>query len=213
MSNRFDKWDRWLDAIHEEVRILLMDKYIFWEVQKMIKNNPSIQKPSAFYEFFGSIYGDSALMGIRRQVKIDKKSISLARLLDEICKTPEILSRNRYIELYDNYTKKSKLPDKHFEKFAGKTRDHVDPHLVKLDLEQLRSKFTECEKYADRRVAHYDRRAPKRIPTFKELNECINFLEKLVKKYLRLFRGKTYIQILPVFQYDWEAIFREPWLR
>jgi len=39
-------------------------------------------------------------MGIRRQIKINEDSISFAKLLKEICDTPEILSRDRFVALY-----------------------------------------------------------------------------------------------------------------
>jgi hypothetical protein len=213
MGNRFDKWNRWLDVIHSEVRNLLINRYFFWEVQGMIRNNPKIQKHSAFYEFFGTIYSESALIGIRRQVKIDKDSISFARLLSEICKTPKVLSKTRFVDLYgESEAKEHGLPDRHFKQFAGAVGNHIDPELVRSDLEQLKMKAQKCEKYGDKRVAHFDRKGPDHIPTFKELNDCMDFLEGLIKKYLRLFRADVYLQILPVFQYDWKAIFREPWL-
>ncbi len=211
MEARFDEWNKWLDVIYSEIRSLSVNRNIFWEVQNIIKNNPKIQKPNVFYEFLGSVYVASALMGVRRQAKIDKDSISFARLLKEICDTPEVLSRTCFVALYKG-SMVEQFADRDFDKFAGKTGSHVDPDLVKLDLEKLKAKVQKCEKYADQRVAHFDKRAIKSIPTFTDLDECIDFLEELMKKYYLLFRAKSLVSILPVYQYDWKAIFREPWL-
>ena len=211
MYNRFNKWNKWLDVIYLEIRSLSVNRNIFWEVQNIIKNNPKIQKPSSFYEFLGSTYVISALIGIRRQIKIDKDSISFAKLLKEICDTPEILSRNRFVALY-KVSAVEHLANKHFDKFAGKVGSHVDPDLIRLKLKNLKVKARKCEKYADQRVAHFDKGVIKNVPTFKDLDDCIDFLEELMKMCYRLFRAVSLTSILPVYQYDWKAIFREPWL-
>ena len=211
MSTRFDKWSKWLDVIYREIKSLSVNRNIFWEVQEIIKNNPKIQKPSSFYEFLGSVYVHSALMGVRRQVKADKQSISFARLLEEICNTPEVLSRPRFVALYRGSAVQHSA-DRGFDKFAGRGGSHVDPHLVNADLQALKGKARECEKYADRRVAHFDKRAMKNVPVFRDLDDCIDFLEELLKKYYLLFQAVSLLSILPVWQYDWKAIFREPWL-
>jgi len=211
MDDRFDKWNEWLDIIYSEITDLSINRHIFREVQNIIKNNLKIQKPSSFYEFLGSVYAASALMGIRRQVKIDGDSISFARLLKEICDTPEILSRNRFVALYKENMDR-RFADRDFDRFAGKVKCHVDPDLVKSDLKNFKDKVKKCEKYADQRVAHIDKRAMKNIPTHKNLDDCIDLLEELMKKYYLLFRAKSLVSILPIFQYDWKAIFRERWL-
>jgi hypothetical protein len=211
MDNRFNKWNKWLDVIYLEIRSLSVNRNIFWEVQNIIKNNPKIQKPSSFYEFLGSTYVISALMGVRRQIKINKDSISFAKLLKEICATPEILSRDRFVVLYKGSAVEH-LANRHFDKFAGKVGSHIDPDLVRLKLKELKIKAWKCEKFADQRIAHFDKRANKNIPTFKDLDDCIDFLEELIKMCYLLFRAVSLTSILPVYQYDWKAIFREPWL-
>lgn len=210
-NSRFNKWNKWLELIYKEITDLSVKRYIFWEVQEIIKNNQKIQKPSAFYEFLGNCYVSSAVMTIRRQVKFGKGSISFARLLQEICDTPEVLSRDRYVALYKGSGSEC-FADRDFDKFAGKGKENVDSLLVKFDLEKFRKKANGCEKYADKRIAHFDKKMPKRVPTFDELDTCIDLLESLIKKYYQLFRGGSLVSVLPTFQYDWKQIFREPWL-
>jgi len=219
----FSKWNKWIDVIRSEITDLSFNRNIFREVQDIIKNNPKIQKPSSFYEFLVNIYITSALMGVRRQVKIDEDSISFAKLQKEIYHTPEILSRKRFFDLYKGTTVErfaksigstvEQFDSRDFDKFAGKRGIYVDPELIKLDFEKLKSKAQKCEKYADRRVAHFDKRGMDSIPTFADLDNCIDFLEILMKKYYFLFRA-GHLSILPVSQnkYDWKAIFKEIWL-
>jgi hypothetical protein len=211
MDNRFDKWNKWLDSIYWEITNLSRYRNIFWEVQGIIKNNPRIQKQSSFYEFLGVSYVAFVLMGIRRQVKIHKDSISFARLLKEIYETPEVLSRTRFVALYKGSIVEH-YADRDFDQFSGKARSHVDPIIVKKDHENLKEKAKGFETYADRRIAHLDKRKPKTILKFKDVDNCIDFLEKLTKKYWLLFRGEYVRNILPTYPYDWKAIFKEPWL-
>jgi len=56
MEQRYNNWGKWLKIIEKEVTDLHRYQYIFDEVQKIIKNNQSIQKPSSFYEFLPKSY-------------------------------------------------------------------------------------------------------------------------------------------------------------
>ncbi|MBE3128544.1 MAG: hypothetical protein IMZ60_02575 [Actinobacteria bacterium] len=224
MDDKFNKWNKWIDVILSEITRLSIDRNIFWEVQEIIKNNPKIQKPSKFYNFLRNIYTASALMGVRKQVKIDKDSISFARLLQEICDTPKILSKKRFFANYKGSTveKIAKLMEstveefesRNFDQFVGKTVNYVDPELIELDLKKLKLEAQKCEEYADRRVAHFDKKVICNIPTYEELDSCIDYLEILMKKYYLLFRASHLNSILPVSQdkYDWKAIFKEVWI-
>ncbi|MBU4037878.1 MAG: hypothetical protein KKA35_15780, partial [Proteobacteria bacterium] len=84
--------------------------------------------------------------------------------------------------------------------------------IVINDLKSLQTKAAKCEKYADMRVAHFDKRALKNPPTFKDLDDCINHLEELLKKYLLIFRATCVSSVLPTWQYDWKEIFLAPWI-
>ena len=84
MDSKLEKWLGWFDVVERDIEKLLIRRHIFWEVQDIIRNNKDIQIPSAFYGYLGKTYVDSIAMGIRRQVKMHKDSISFARLLSEI---------------------------------------------------------------------------------------------------------------------------------
>jgi len=224
MDDRFNKWNKWIDVILSEITQLFIERDIYWNVQEIIKNNPKIHKPSTFYNFLNNAYGSISLMRVRKQIKIDKDSISFAKLLQEICNTPEILSRTRYFENYKGSSvekiahKMGKTVEeyrsKDFDQFAGKRGEYVDPKIIISDLEELRLKAENCENYADKRIAHYDKKSIDNIPTYEELNNCIDYLGELTKKYYLLFRAGVLTRILPERQskYDWKAIFREPWI-
>jgi hypothetical protein len=62
------------------------------------------------------------------------------------------------------------------------------------------------------RVAHFDKRALKNPPTFKDLDDCIDYLEELLKKYTLIFRATCLTSVLPTWQYEWKDIFLHPWI-
>lgn len=211
MSDRYKKWDRWIEIIKTEITDLAIHQNIFWEVQNIIKNNPKLDKPSSFYQFMGSTFAAYALMSIRRQVKINKDSISFARLLQEIYDNPKDISRKRFVSLYERSIVRD-LADRDFNKFTKPGLEHIDPVLVSGDLHRLRTQAKKCEAFADKTVAHIDLAKPKQIPVFKDLNDTIGVLCVLLKRYWLLFRAEGLVSVLPTYQYDWKAIFREPWI-
>lgn len=213
----FKKWNEWSDIIYWDVHnTLSITRYVFRKVKDIVENNPKINKYNVFYEFLGSVYIRLALMGVWRHVKIKKDSISFAGILEEIYKNPEILSREHFVNLYKEIGEDEDLASEEFDDRVGKGRSYVDPDQVNSDLKKLKEKAKKCEKYADWSVAHIDKRAIKEFPPFKEsefqdLDSCIYFLGKLVKKYYFLIRALD-LPILRKPLYDWKAIFREQWL-
>lgn len=211
MDARISKWLRWLDVIKAEIQDLVVSKYIFHEVQKMIAENPKIQVNNSFYRYITSTYVSHAVIGLRRQLKTDPQGISLALLLQELIKTPEVLSRKYYVGLHEGSTVED-LADEDFDRFASPGASHIDPAQVEKDLQRLRDVTRKCEDFADKRIAHRDKREPKSLLTYNEVDDCISLLDELYIKYLLMFEAKAMDTLLPTWQYDWKEIFRTPWL-
>ena len=211
MDPRLSKWLRWLDVIKSEVQDLVVAKYTFHSVQAMIAANPRLQVGNSFYRYITSTYISHTVIGIRRQVKIDPQSISLALLLQDIIATPEVVNRKYFVSLYKGSAVED-LANDDFDRFAGRGRDHIDPLQVEEDLKQLCGATTKCEDFADKRLAHRDKRDPKALPTYNEVDGCIDLLDKLYVKYLLLFKANSMETLLPTWQYDWQEIFRIPWI-
>ena len=212
MQQRYNKWQNWLKIIDKEVTDLHRYHHIFDEVQKIVTDNPAIQKPSSFYEFLPKAYVALIVMGIRRQIKLDSQSISFARLLKEIVETPEIITRERFVKMYKGTVVK-KYADSDFDQFAGKGGKHVDPEIIEKDLRKLLTSGNKFEDYADKKLAHHDKQEPELIPTYCQTAEFINDLGDLLKRYVLLFHAEGLIAVLPVYQYDWQLIFKEPWIQ
>lgn len=211
MDSKLEKWLRWFDTIQSDIQQLLIHRDIFWEVQKIVRSNPKIQKPTSFYHYLGQTYIAYIAIGIRRQVKIHKDSISFAGLLSEMIETPSAVSRAYYKSLYQG-SNVEEMADSDFDQFAGNNSNHISPDLVRDDLEVLKFIARRIEAFADKHIAHHDIKKPRELPTFNDADECLDTFDRLAVKYYQLFHGVAMSTLMPTYQYDWMEIFRVPWL-
>ena len=210
MDQRFEKWEKWLETIRAEVMDLVRSKHIFWKLGDIVKNNPKIQKPNSFYKFAGETYFVYAVMGIRRQIKPDKDSISFVGLLQEIIQTPCVLSRERFVGLYERNAQFEANHD--FAQFAREDVGHIDPDIVQQNLHKLQELGHAVKDVTDKQIAHYDKRPAKKVPSFGELDDCIDYLAELTEKYWLLFKAEAIdLLVMPIVDH-WEEIFRQPWI-
>lgn len=209
---KFKKWEDWLEIIHEDIRELLVREYIFKGVQDIIKSNPKIHKPSSFYDWLGIVHSVDNSIGIRRQLDGNKKSVSFTRLLTEIIKEPEVLSRERFVGLYSDKEYRQDFAHRDFDDFSGEGNYFINQESVKTDLKNLLESGKEIKEFANKRVAHRSENSPSEPVTDTKVIACLDLLENLLIKYELLFHAVTYDGILPAWQYDWKEIFREPWI-
>lgn len=208
MNQRLKKWMGWMKVIEGEVGNLVASKFIFQTVQGMIRVNPRTHLQSSFYEYFSQSYAAHSIIGLRRQLKCEDNSISMVRLFNEMIESPEALSREQFACAYQ----RTDWAAEDFNKFAAADAAHIDPCRVVEDRDRLKEASRRCEDFADKRIAHRDKRVPKQPPTFNEIDCCISLLDALYVKYHLLFFAAGMETLLPKWQYDWTAIFRVPWL-
>jgi hypothetical protein len=233
----FQRWTRWIDSIHKDVTDLVIGRHIFWQVQDIIKANQRIQIPSSFYGWVGMAYAAWGPMGVRRQLDMDDRSISLRRLLTEIVSMPQVLSRGRYISIYSaklaggapapssqsggipksgayaiDIAEAEDIASRSFDQYAGQRNEYIPARETKRDLQELLTQTQMIERFATKKVAHLDEKPPTTLPTFDELDACVALLERLVLKYELILTASAPQSLLPTWQYDWKAIFYEPWI-
>ena len=52
----------------------------------------------------------------------------------------------------------------------------------------------------------------RRLPTYAELDACIDLLERHVRQYALLLEQVALVEVVPVIQYDWKKPFRMAWI-
>ncbi len=50
LKRPLEKWNIWLDEIHNDIREILFVRYVFQEIRGIVGSNPKIQVPSLFYD-------------------------------------------------------------------------------------------------------------------------------------------------------------------
>jgi hypothetical protein len=205
----------WLEVIFRDVEDLLLDDSIFWRLQQLISANPRFkQTPGLFSQWMASSFIQATAVGVRRQAKRDDDSISLKRLLTEVQKYPSLVSRSHYLSFFkDAEPWLKEAGDREFDAMAGVGATCIPVALVEQHLQELDAGVSAIEHYVDRRVAHYDKRGlAKPTPTLGDLTAALRTLEKLVMFYWLYLKGSSMTTMLATVQFDWEAIFRFPWL-
>jgi len=100
---RRDRAREWLRKIRADVQDLLLDSHVFWEVQEIIRANPRLSAArSYFFHWLMAAHIEATVIGIRRQVKNDRQSVSLRRFLEELAQYPAIVSRAHHVSLCTN---------------------------------------------------------------------------------------------------------------
>jgi hypothetical protein len=213
-TERRNRLLQWLEIIYTDVQDLLLDDYLFWELQDIVAKNSEFRKAHGlFTQWMASSYIQSSAVGVRRQAKLGDDSIALKRFLNEIQHYPWLVSREHYISLY--LGKEDWLIDsgqRDFDYVAGTGASELQSTLIDTQIKELRDAVSGIEHYVDRKVAHYDKRGlAKPTPTFNDLSNALNTIEKIVLLYWRLLKGATITTTRPTFQFDWKDIFRFAW--
>jgi hypothetical protein len=214
-DSKIEKWERDLETIKNEVLGLHHNRDVYRTVGQIVDEHGQLP-PSLFFNYAQRTYAVTQSAAIRRQAEVDpRRVVSLASLLAELGTEPERLTRERFVALYDD-------PDPYFERlgrttfderFAGEVGDHIDPKIVEADLNDLRTTSDGVERYVDRYIAHTDRESLKTLPTFGDIDKAIDVIGETFKKYALLLTASSWATLEPVAQHDWQAIFRQAWIR
>ncbi len=207
------RWREWLDRIREDVLHLHLNRHVWRDLVAIVRSNPAIPEPGHIMGWFAALYSTTQAIGIRRHADLDKQSITLARLLEQIRGRPDVMSRSRYLRFYhDADERERKRAHAEYDSFSGGGRDVISVTLVAADLAQLGESTKRIAKYATRLLAHLDARGIDDIPTYDDLDIALAELERLLKKYTLLLRCEALASAEPVLQYNWKSALTVPWI-
>src|SRR5712691_5726926 len=152
-------------------------------MRRFAHENPAFATKGAlatnvFWPFLHETFIHYAAVAVRRQCEVNKQVISLARLLDDIAQEPELIRRDEFVEAltspFSNLREqKRQLADAFFEKFAPGGIASVEPLVVLQDLAELRLSAEEITRFANRRVAHFDKRETPLVADLSSVDEPI----------------------------------------
>ena len=182
INSKLQKWREWMEAIEPEIRLLLRDARVFWEIRIIIHGH---RHPQDFhYGYLERSHLNYMLARLRRQIKPNEEHISFVGLLHKIAENLGELS-----ESYSGSVRSdpNNLPD------AVPCPDvidmHICPQMIAEDIAQLTSALEACETFVGERLAYLERHEAKTAPLFKEFKDSLKLLDKTYVKYHVLFYG------------------------
>jgi hypothetical protein len=206
-------WIRKLRIIIAEIRSLLLSSKVFWEVQKILEANPDALCHRLFNDWMATNYGNATTMGIRRQIDLDSRSVSVMRLLlqirDELVHHPDILSREKFVRNYPPQLRWA--GEKEFDRLVGVGEPRIEPAFVQRDLDNLSAVTEGVRRFANRRIAHRDAREIEKRK-FGELDRCVEVLAATGDRYARILTGSG-SGIRPDLPEDWLSVFKKAWMK
>jgi hypothetical protein len=211
-DSRIEKWHGWIEGqISNEIHAMHLHRATYQRVREIARENGRLPN-SYFWEYLQDTYAATQAVAVRRQVETSRRVRSLGRLLLELSDDPSRVSRAFFVGLWSDDTRA--MADEGFdEQFAGSVGTHLDPAIPRADLEDLTDTSESLKAFVEEHVAHSDARPRKGLPSFDDLDAAIDQIGHLLKKYVFLFTAAGLVQLVPVIQHDWEAVFRQPWIR
>jgi hypothetical protein len=217
-----------LTLIGTAVANLLLGRHIFRESEKLISKNRKLR--GVFTRRLAINYAYYSVVGIRRAVDNDPRAISFANLLREMIAHSDAISRTTVclptVIDYESMKKRQRRARHGLKEFTNfrlslvleffdplSQEDRLDIRRVQHDLSLLRSKAKNLERFASKRIAHYDEIRPDRI-RYSEIDQALDTLNSLMRKYFRLLdlgdwrqRGAEFERRFP----GWKRVFEAPW--
>lgn len=221
---KYDKWRRWFEKVEGnrnsgKVRnevIAMHTRRIPWrEITRLAKIGDLPAPGSYWWEWVVDCYVITQSVAIRRQLDQGPNAMSLGRMLRELVDHPGIVTRELWLSSWESDDPDDmRLANRQWdEKFAGKDDpDVLDPELVARDLRALVDGGRQMREYVNRHVAHMDRRGSQTLPTYDDIDDAIDLIGTLFSRYYGLIMAASHTQLEAVFQDDWAAPLREPWL-
>lgn len=207
------KWRRWVKRLRPEVQDLVVSRYIYEVLGRIVQANKLVQSPNDFHTWVSRNYAFTAAVGVRRLADLTqpRRTISMAILLDDIARHPAAITRTSHVRRYS--------PDMRdagewwFDKFAGKGEKTLSSSIPTEDLRQITSAQQRIRVFVNQRIAHLSKRNTRRLPLkLREVHDTIGLIERTYLRYTILLEASAPPTLLPTWQYDWKSVFYRPWI-
>ena len=217
VASEIAKWRLWIEGpIRSDVVDMHFKRMMWREVNLMLEANPTVaQSPSAFWKFLWDSYATAQAIAIRRQADVRRDTCSLGRVITEMSKRADRLTRDYYVSLLGERSNNELMVqrmNRGFDRLANGA-DRLDPKVCARDLNELADSARAVITYVDEHVAH-DAVASTTadLPTYADMHSAVDTIGEVFNKYHVALTGGWWYTLEPVIQEDWHAIFRLPWL-
>lgn len=209
------KWRKWLPDLATNLSEIIAKKEIFWELQEIAKENKNILKQPNFFEWMCQNYIDSVSIGIRKFTDHDRRSRSLWVMIFQILECPGIISRKSHVSHYtEKVHKEFDMGNITFDNVVGKNKPCLTQTQIKSDLKQLEDANERIKRFVNKRIAHFNTSGSiRRLPTFKELDNALDVIDKLFCKYNLLLTASGEESMHAERQVNWTEVLWDAWVK
>jgi len=170
-KDKHDKWKRWLEAV--ETDFINLDRthmlwsrlqYVFWE-------DGNLPHWGYWAKYFLDTYATTAMSAVRRQIRHNRDSISLAGLLTDISDAADTLDYPWWS------TFKTEGNENYWNNYYGRPdaiRQTVAKHMAAMQ------RFVHLLEVADKRLAHWDKREPVQSASTDDITRVILALHEIL---------------------------------
>lgn len=179
MGDKIENWRRWAELACQDCGNAILSRDMFLSLHEMIQKNPVMQVADYFHEYMRDTYIAHVTMMLRKHAKVSKDSISLLGLARD---------------LSDN---------------IGQVQNISVADSFELNIQNFIESTKKVEAFADRVVAHQDRRAPCYVPTYDDIDKAIEAMDNLSVQCSSMVGGDYADTCKPTVQYGWLRIFSD----
>lgn len=207
MDAQLEAWRTWM---HERIRPHFLEmglyRHVFHELRKM---SEAKELPASYiFTYLSETYATTQAIAVRRQTDTDPRTASLWRLLREIGRAPQVITRKFYVA---EWGEGGPNASEGFDSYAKPKAKYIDGKRVKNDRRALETTAKAVKRYVDQYVAHAEANPTAEIATFNDLNASMDLAIKLYKRYYGLLFPGVY-ETSPEIGHEWKAVFRVPWI-
>ena len=186
------KWQGWARAIEADLSRVVDDRNDFDTFASVVDENLDwilANQGGSFLDFVRRSYVANVSMGIRRQLKAQKDSISLMGLMNAVCTHADLITFDRYTTFQkaaasDNWDWRIPTFRKLSDDGIAVTRTVVESHVAEVKRLNI-----EIEEFADRVIAHHDKRGSAAEVSFDQLRASVAHFDEVAQKYIQFFTG------------------------
>jgi hypothetical protein len=213
----WDRWAAWLGSepkagtIYKDVVDMRSARRVWEGFQAIVGVAPEdARKYGTFHSWVNGNYIRSQGLAVRRQVEVADEVVSLGHLLDRISKSPDVLSRERY--LAELHPTSRELGNEFFDELVGLRAKAIDRATPLTHLQQLRERTAKVTNWVSNEVAHYNKKTGEFSEglMFGDVHEAMDLIFETLNHYTRLILGTTISS--SVSMPPWEAVFRVRWI-
>lgn len=170
-NDKHEKWKRWLEAIETDFRNLDRTHFMWSRLRHVFWEDGNLPHWGYWAKYFLDTYAVTAMSAVRRQIRHNRDSISLAGLLADILDAADCIDyawwsafKTEYNEGWWNGTYGS----------PEAIRAKSEQHLTEM------KRFDNLLEVADRRLAHWDKREPVQSASTDDITRVILALHPIL---------------------------------